>query len=834
MKCKQLVPHDPSPSAALKALGFQPLSEQHPSHSVWGNMVRAMDGDLYVAAGNHEVFGGDSWLYRIPQEENKPQQCFSVRQVIGARSGQSAVGEAKIHTRLQQADDGWIYMATMQGGIGHLTKWSHYAHPSQYEGGLLLRYHPQREEVECLGIPVEREGLQTMIMDRRRRQLYFVTWPKKQFVRYDLNKREATNFGVIAWSPTDEAGTKQHYARDLFIDNDGIVYCTNNFGELVYLRPGDHELTETNLVIRQGDSLRTHVSKSDGTFCLCTSQGHLMHFDPSTFRVTYLGPTTPAKPVYTPNLVLSRDEKVLVYLAGSHGSYAEGGMQLVSFDTETSTHTVHGFVDERLSPAYCYASGVDGCGHWVFAVNGGEPPDSYVVSCSPKMLSSAKWLGPEAPRKEAGFVFGPGSEGNVAGWIVTDTHDLTGPGQAGIPHDRCRVTALAADPDRGHVYGGTSAGSGGAFLFAANGDSSEIIQSVDLSIHLQSSGSIRGLALGADGLVYGGSLDLVQSPLKEPRFSEVPWPCIPSDYHGGQIFVWDPDSNRLENLGTPVRGQGIYTVCAGPGNHDFYALTFPHGYLVHWSIERNEPSIVAQLYGVDAPALRPDEFALATLEYMSTAVYESRLNQLAGYRGVPVSALPRDILLKKAYLPRVLAADGFGRIYGSGFGGTLFRFDPQTRTLENISARLPLAMGTEYGLIAEPALSAAVTASDGMIYGGTVQDGYLFQFDAATGSVRNLGKPTRQGHIRGLAEWKDRVFGIVGETTGKTHLFAFDPTTASIEDLGVLQGRGRRGFAVNICDAIAACGDRLYIGQSERISALLSVTELTYEPYQSP
>jgi hypothetical protein len=796
-------------------------------------MVRGNDGDLYVAAGNHEVFGGDSWLYRIPGNGEKPQECFAVRDIIGTRSGQSAVGEAKIHTRLQQAQDGWIYMATMQGGIGHLTKWSHYEHPSQYEGGVLLRYHPAWRTAESLGIPVKREGLQTMIMDQQRQLLYFVTWPKKQFVRYDLRTRETTNFGVIAWSPTDESGRKQHYARDLFIDHDGVVYCTNNFGEIVYLAPGDDHLTETSLVIREGDSLRTHLRRSDGTFYLCTSQGHLLHFDPAEFAVTYLGPTTPRQAVYTPNLLLSEDEKELVYLAGSHGSYAEGGMQLVSFGLQGRKHVRHGFLHQALSPAYCYASGVDGNGQWVFAVNGGEPPNSYVIKWAPG-TPTPTWLVPSAPSKDSGFVFGPGSEGNVAGWIVTDAHELTGRGQTGIPHDRCRITALAAEPDTGGVYGGTSALEGSAFLFAAAGDSSAITQTVELSKYLESSRCVKGLALGADGVVYGGSIDLIEEPLKEPRFSDSPWPFLPKEYRGGEVFAWDTSSNTVSSLGTPVPGQGIYALCANKEHQEFYAITFPHGYLLHWSIGNPWPRVTAQLYGPYTPALRPDEFALATLEYMSTTVYESRLRQLAEYRGVPVSALPRDILLKKAYLPRTLIADDAGGVYGSGLGGTLFRFDPSVDELDDLGARIPMAMGTEYGLIAEPALSAAVLGPGGLIYGGTVQDGYLFQFDPSGKTVRNLGKPTRQGNIRGLANWNDKLYGIVGESTGKTHLFSYDPATSHLEDLGVLQGRGRRGFAVNVCDAIAASGARLFIGQSERISALLSIAGVSYEPYQSP
>jgi tricorn protease-like protein len=199
-----------------------------------------------------------------------------------------------------------------------------------------------------------------------------------------------------------------------------------------------------------------------------------------------------------------------------------------------------------------------------------------------------------------------------------------------------------------------------------------------------------------------------------------------------------------------------------------------------------------------------------------------------------VDALPRDVLLKKAYVSRALVCDAAGRVYGSGAQASIFRYDPANGALDRLEGGLPIGMGTENGLIAEPSLSAAVLASDGMVYGGTVQDGYLFSFDPATATVRNLGKPTRQGHIRALAEWAGDIYGLVGEDGGKCHLFRYGLSSGSLEDLGVLQGNGRRGFSVNECAALATCGDRLVIGQSERISTLHSFTRLVYEPYQSP
>ena len=818
----------------MQAFGFTPLSSDHASHSIWGNMLRAADGDLYIAAGNHEVFGGDSWLYRLPQDGSSIEECLSVRAVIGARSASSSVGEAKIHTRLQQSRDGWIYMATMQGGIGHLTKWSQYAHPRQYEGGHLLRYHPSTGHAESLGIPVAREGLQTMILDVDRELLYLVTWPKKEFVRYDLKTRTTRNFGVIAWSPTTEDGVKQHYARDLFIDRSGRVYCTNEEGNLAFVAPGDDHITDTSFSIRAGDSLRTHVQGADGTVYLCTSQGHLVAFDPADRSVTYLGPTTPELPVYTPNLALREETSSLIYLAGSHGTYAAGGMQLVEFNLNDSSYTVHGYMRGELDPAYCYASAVAADGTVVFAVNGGEPPDSYVVRFDPAQPSAARWLLSEPASTGSGFVFGPGSEGTVPGWIVTEVHPLADESGERVPHDRCAVTALCATAD-GRVAAGTSAGPGQAGYVVLSGARTPDVQTlISLADLLPSAQRVSGLVAGEDGAFYGGTIDLIDDPRSEPRYAEHPFPSVPAGYSGRQLFRLNPEYGELQSLGTPAAGEGIYAVTVAPDGTG-YAFTFPTGRLVEFSTNGGgSPRVVATVLDEACPALRPDEHPLATLEYMSSAVYESRLHQVASHRGISVDTLARDVLLKKAYVSRALVCDAAGRVYGSGPQAGLFRYDPGTGTLERLERGLPIGMGTENGLIAEPSLSAAVLAGDGMIYGGTVQDGYLFRLDPDSGAVQNLGKPTRQGHIRAIAEWAGDIYGLVGEDGGKCHLFRFVRATGSLEDLGVLQGNGRRGFSVNECAALAVCGDRLVIGQSERISTLHSLTRLVYEPYQSP
>ena len=203
--------------------------------------------------------------------------------------------------------------------------------------------------------------------------------------------------------------------------------------------------------------------------------------------------------------------------------------------------------------------------------------------------------------------------------------------------------------------------------------------------------------------------------------------------------------------------------------------------------------------------------------------------------GRGVEEIPDEMLLKKYYVSRAIVCDTAGRVYGSHGEGRMFRYDPGSGALELLEHDFPIVTGTEYGLISETSVESLMRTGDGVIYGGTCQDGYLFRLDAENGEITNLGKPVMQGRIRALCVWKGDLYGIAGEDLGIAHLFSYNLAKGGFTELGVLQGGGKTGFAVNICDSMAAGPQgRLYIGQSERISALLSIRDIRYEPYQSP
>jgi sugar lactone lactonase YvrE len=317
MKLKYLVDKIPD---FTRDMGLIPLSDDFLVNSMWGNILLADDGYIYSGGGNHETIGGEVWLFRFDPKTGKSKVCSSISDVLGVRATTTAVGESKIHTRICQGKDGKIYFGTMQGGIGHISKLPHYWHPDQYEGGHLFEYDPRTEITRDLGIPVRCEGLQTMVMDRERNVLYLITWPKKTFLKYDLNTHRTTIYGVFGWSPTSKEKVKIHLGRELIITDKGMIYAINNFGCLFRYNPDTEVLEDTDIMVRENDSLRIHVRTKEGIIYFATSLGYLFRMDPKTEAIEPLGQVTPYNSVYTPNMVLSNDETKLYYLAGSHGA----------------------------------------------------------------------------------------------------------------------------------------------------------------------------------------------------------------------------------------------------------------------------------------------------------------------------------------------------------------------------------------------------------------------------------------------------------------------------------------------------------------------------------
>ncbi|MEN6401389.1 MAG: hypothetical protein ABFD94_05545 [Armatimonadia bacterium] len=123
-----------------------------------------------------------------------------------------------------------------------------------------------------------------------------------------------------------------------------------------------------------------------------------------------------------------------------------------------------------------------------------------------------------------------------------------------------------------------------------------------------------------------------------------------------------------------------------------------------------------------------------------------------------------------------------GHLLGAFAEGQLWQYSPSEARLTALEAHAPCQKGKRY----VAGVQSLIAAEDGLVYGGTSVDGYLFTYSQQTGAVINLGKPNRQSNVRALAQGRDGFhYGLVEEQQGMAHLFRYSPDQG-FTDLGLL------------------------------------------------
>ena len=349
--------------------------------------------------------------------------------------------------------------------------------------------------------------------------------------------------------------------------------------------------------------------------------------------------------------------------------------------------------------------------------------------------------------------------------------DLTTEPGLPIPHGQSAIGALTVAPS-GRVYGATAADRGKSFyLFAAGDDRIEVLGNPARDLPQQER-VVNALVVSADGTIYGGTTNYSGEE------------NVPGSYPGGHLFILDPATRQISDVGIPVPGQGINCLIIDRDADRIYGLTYPAGHLLVWDVASGS----VEDKGATVPAPEP----------------------------VP----ERRGSTQHRYLPRALALDNHGIAYGSRGGGFLWKYDPEAGEIEPLQAMIPGAKGRELDWLYNHVADSFCLGSDGLIYGGTVADGYLFVFDPVKETIINLGKPIRQSRIKSIGAGADgKIYALAGEETGLPHLVAYSPRTRGFEDLGAL-GTSAWSVIYSAGAMVTHPSGKIYIGEAERISGL--------------
>jgi hypothetical protein len=342
-----------------------------------------------------------------------------------------------------------------------------------------------------------------------------------------------------------------------------------------------------------------------------------------------------------------------------------------------------------------------------------------------------------------------------------DARDLGYPPLDVIPNGESAITSLAVAPN-GILYGATS------------GKRSHLFMLNPRHGFVQPLGFLRGvtavahaLSVSATGEVYVGT-----SP-------------------GGHLLKYSPrgegdrpsaaqEACEVADLGQPVGGESIGALILDRNSNTIYGLTSPNAHFFRYGIEAREFS----------------DLGVVAREAPEGEKFES-----------------------EKMVSRVLVLDSKGNVYCSGENGSLFRYEKEKQKLEKMNLQVPAVPGREPWT----RVDAFLCDPSGLIYGGT-SDGYLFRFDPDTATIQNLGKPLHQYRIAGLVKASNgKIYGVGGDEDEMARLFSYDTGTAAYEILGFVDVNRRPYYTwqAYVIKAMAAGLDgTVYIGQGERISRL--------------
>jgi len=232
--------------------------------------------------------------------------------------------------------------------------------------GHLLRYTPHREDeqplrikepcqVTDLGPVIQGEGILALALDRRAGVLYGLTFPNAHLFKFVLTTGTSTDLGVVArHAPEGEKfETTKMVSRMLVLDLKGNVYAS---GEDGFIFRFDREKQALEKLPVQAPAIpgrepwtRVDAFLADPTGLIFggTSDGYLFRFDPESMTVSNLG-----KPLL--------EYRITGLVRASNGKlYGAGGdeddmARLFSYDPQTATYQILGFVDVNRRPYYSW------------------------------------------------------------------------------------------------------------------------------------------------------------------------------------------------------------------------------------------------------------------------------------------------------------------------------------------------------------------------------------------------------------------------------------------------------------------------------------------------
>ncbi|MBI4671971.1 MAG: hypothetical protein HY741_09945 [Chloroflexi bacterium] len=773
-----------------------------PEHDVVYSVATGRDGKIYMGVSSE--FGGAVHAHFMSYDPKTDQlrDIADLEKCLPEGKDRLRPPHAKIHTSMMAHPDGrifWISHVTppIAGEKAHRI-YEIFGDPERgYLGSCVFVYDPRTDAAQNLGRLYPFCGTRFATLNPERDEIYTVSYPTTHFTVFRIRTGESVDLGRIS----------QNDAIGPCWSAQGCAYTTDDDGYMIRYDPAKEELERLPVRIPSppghmghGNRVRRVKVGPDGVklYGITGLSCHLYEYDPTAGRcgqMRDIGLLMGEEKFEAPNNVpqgkaLTFGNDGQIYVALNVSGEIEGpepAVHIVRVDPGALDGEDYGRMEiAGMLPLHAVQ---DACtdldGNIYFAVAMPEPP-TFLAAFHPSGLPQniAKNLEREAApyrlapaqlaerkhalaaRVKAKNVYWFEREWAFVSQGTVIMHDLGFEGyMPPIPPGECAITALALGPHR-RLYGATSGKKSHLFVYRVEAHQARTLAyPIDLGVlnfdGVEQTGC-AALIEGIDGCIYGGTSAGIlfrhnpgtEVPIALPEFTYFPHPF---------------DGTQIEDLGTPIAGEGIQALVANPARGLIYGLT-PGG-------------------------------TLFSFDPKSRAV-----EKLARLEGPCVS--------------HTLLCDPAGNLYGSMGEGQLFQYRTAEARLRVLPDLIPCGKGRAY----LNAMTACVWGRDGIAYAGTSADGVLFamEFQDEDVKIRSLGKPTWSGHIRALIAGHDGIiYGIAGRADVFSRLFCFDPKTRELRDLGILQASLVRPWVGQRFDAMAAGPNgEIFLGESDRISHL--------------
>ncbi len=626
-----------------------------------------------------------------------------------------------------------------------------------FTGSHIVSYNPSDGKVRDYGVILPRQGCRWMTMDLDREELHLISYPLAHFVVFRPKSGDVIDLGRL--SQTDALGPTWSAA--------GYTYTTDDEGLLLRYDPVRERIEQLPLRLPDapwrdpwGNFVRRMKAGPDGVklYGYAALSARLFEYDPGAGpygAIRDLGLPAgrdemgTAPRLYPPKaLTFGQDGRIYCGIGSAAMSIDDDqGAHIIAVDPDTGERQDYGLIQaqglERIATCQDMTTGHDGTIYIAPQVK--EQPLQLVLFHPEGKLPAERGA---AARGE--IVRAPIGHADPASWRALQIESLSlrtafvdkgtmlarPLGWAGhtqpIPAGETSITALTST--NGKVYGATSGVRAHLFAFDPRLDAAGPWGwPIDLGILTESPATVAALTSGPDGRVYAGTN--CQDGSDGHLFAHDPALEIPAHLDIWMLPAALYRPGQLEDMGTPVPGEGIVTLCSGGET---------------W-IDRSI------LYGMGSRG--------------TFFVYDICARSTVFAERVPARFPSRALMV----------ADD-GSAYGAADDGRLFRFTPERGAIEMLDLWLPAGKGREY----LNGLDSAVAGGSGGFYGGARADGTLFHFNPGELRITSLGKPVSGPRLPALVRRKDgSIFGLAGGDGHLTHLFRYRPGAGDLVDLGL-------------------------------------------------